>query len=137
MCRKSFRRPCWADKIIERLLYTDPQTGEHIRHRTGSAVLQKQKRLVLDLNGRIDPTRIEDYIASGGYTSLAKVLPVMTPEQIIAEVKASGLRGRGGAGFSTGMKWELCRQQRPEGRRRAISFATPTKATRALSWTAR
>jgi len=70
---------------------------------------QKQKRLVLDLNGRIDPTKIEDYIALGGYSSLVKAITTMLPEQIIVEIKASGLRGRGGAGFSTGLKWELCR----------------------------
>jgi NADH-quinone oxidoreductase subunit F len=95
-------------KTIERLLYTDPQTGEHIHREPDLPFYQKQKRLVLDFNGRIDPTKIEDYIALGGYKSLAKALTEMTPEQIIAEVKKSGLRGRGGAGFSTGTKWELC-----------------------------
>jgi NADH-quinone oxidoreductase subunit F len=96
-------------KIIERLLYTDPQTGGHIRLEPDLPFYQKQKRLVLDFNGRIDPTKMEDYIALGGYTSLVKALTTMTPEKIIAEVKASGLRGRGGAGFPTGMKWEMCR----------------------------
>lgn len=96
-------------QIIDRLLYTDPQTGEHVRLEPALPFYQKQKRLVLDLNGRIDPTKIEDYISLGGYASLAKALSSYKPEQIIAEIKASGLRGRGGAGFSTGMKWELCR----------------------------
>lgn len=96
-------------KIIENLLYTDPQTGEHIHTEPDLPFYQKQKRLVLDFNGRIDPTRLEDYISLGGYSALVKVLTSMRPEQVIAEVKASGLRGRGGAGFSTGQKWELCR----------------------------
>ncbi len=97
-------------KTIDRLLYTDPQTGRHIHLEPDLPFYQKQKRLVLDFNGRIDPTRIEDYAALGGYASLAKCLHTMTPEQVIAEVKASGLRGRGGAGFSAGTKWDLCRQ---------------------------
>ena len=94
--------------IIERLLYTDPQTGQHIHLEPDLPFYRKQKRLVLDFNGRIDGTRIEDYAALGGYCALAKVLGSMTPEQIIAEVKISGLRGRGGAGFPTGLKWEIC-----------------------------
>ena len=96
-------------KIIDRLIYTDPQTGAHVHHEPDLPFYQKQKRLVLDLNGRIDPTKIEDYIALGGYSSLVKAITTMQPEQIIVEIKASGLRGRGGAGFSTGLKWELCR----------------------------
>ena len=96
-------------KTVERLLYTDPQTGEHIRLEPDLPFYQKQKRLVLDLNGKIDPTRLEDYVALGGYASLAHVLEDFTPEQVIAEIKKSGLRGRGGAGFATGTKWQLCR----------------------------
>ena len=60
--------------------------------------------------GIIDPERLEDYAATGGYLGLATVLAEMTPEQVIAEMKASGLRGRGGAGFLTGQKWDLCRR---------------------------
>jgi NADH:ubiquinone oxidoreductase subunit F (NADH-binding)/(2Fe-2S) ferredoxin len=97
-------------RIIERLLYTDPLTGQNIHLEPDLPFYQRQKRLVLDFNGRIDPTKIEDYIALGGYTALAKVLTSLTPEQVIAEVKAAGLRGRGGAGFSTGAKWDLCRK---------------------------
>lgn len=70
----------------------------------------RQYFLVLRHRGKIDPENIEDYIAQGGYSALAKVLTSMTPEQVIAEVKASGLRGRGGGGFPTGIKWETCRQ---------------------------
>ena len=97
-------------ETLERLLYTDPHTGQHIHTEPELPFYQKQKRLVLNLNGRIDPTRLEDYVALGGYASLAQVLNGMTPEQIIAQVKASGLRGRGGAGFPAGQKWEICRK---------------------------
>ena len=97
-------------QTIERLLYTDPHTGQHIHTEPDLPFYKKQKRLVLNLNGRIDPTSLEDYVALGGYASLAKALSMMTPEQIIAEVKASGLRGRGGAGFPAGQKWEICRK---------------------------
>ena len=95
--------------IVERLLYTDPQTGQHICLEPDLPFYRKQKRLVLNFNGRIDPTRIEDYVALGGYQALAKVIGSMTPEHIIAEVRLSGLRGRGGAGFPAGLKWEICR----------------------------
>jgi NADH-quinone oxidoreductase subunit F len=95
-------------EVIERLLYTDPQTGQHIRLEPDLPFYKRQRRQVLDFNGRIDPTRIEDYVALGGYAALTKALQSMTPEDVIAEVKASGLRGRGGAGFLTGLKWELC-----------------------------
>ncbi|MBN1887951.1 MAG: FAD-dependent oxidoreductase [Thermoflexales bacterium] len=96
-------------ETIERLLYTDPQTGQHIHTEPDLPFYQKQKRLVLGMNGRIDPTRIQDYVALGGYTALAKAL-ALRPEDIIVELKAAGLRGRGGAGFPTGLKWELCRK---------------------------
>jgi NADH-quinone oxidoreductase subunit F len=96
-------------RTIERLLYTDPLTGQHIHTEPELPFYQKQMRLVLDYNGRIDPKRIQDYVALGGYTALAKVIEGMTPEQVIAEVKAAGLRGRGGAGFPAGLKWELAR----------------------------
>ena len=66
--------------ILERLLYTDPQTGQHIQLEPDLPFYRKQKRLVLELNGRIDPTRIEDYVALGGYGALAKALSSMTPE---------------------------------------------------------
>ncbi|HEX9074870.1 MAG TPA: NAD(P)H-dependent oxidoreductase subunit E, partial [Anaerolineae bacterium] len=98
-------------KTIERLLYTDPQSGEKIEREQDVPFYRHQYRLVLDLNGELDPSRIDEYVARGGYASLARVLACMPPERVISEIKASGLRGRGGAGFSTGTKWELCRQQ--------------------------
>lgn len=67
----------------------------------------KQEKVVLKLAGHMDPEDIHEYIANGGYLALEKVLKTMTPEQVVQEIKKSGLRGRGGGGFSTGMKWEL------------------------------
>lgn len=104
------RRTLAGGELIERLVYHDPQTGAQIHTEPNLPFYKKQKRLLLNLNGRIDPKRIQDYIALGGYSSLAHALAELTPEQIIGEIKASGLRGRGGAGFSTGIKWELCRK---------------------------
>ena len=67
----------------------------------------KQEKVVLKNAGHIDPEDIEEYIARGGYLALEKALKTMTPQQVVEEIKKSGLRGRGGGGFSTGMKWEL------------------------------
>jgi NADH-quinone oxidoreductase subunit F len=97
------------DRVVERLLYTDPQTQQKIVRHDEIPFYKFQYRIALRNNGRIDPTRIEDYIASGGYAALAKALSTMTPEQIISEVEKSGLRGRGGGGFPTGRKWRSCR----------------------------
>ena len=98
-----------GNSIAERLLYTDPTTGRKIEHQQEVPFYQKQERIIFGSNGEIDPTSIEDYIAIGGYSALAKALFEMTPEQIIEEVKHSNLRGRGGGGFPTGTKWESCR----------------------------
>ena len=102
-------RTAARNEIIDRLLYTDPITGEKIAHEHDVPFYARQTRHLLDLNGLIDPTSIEDYIAAGGYAALAKVLDNMSPEAVIDEVTKSGLRGRGGAGFPTGIKWKLCR----------------------------
>ncbi|HLA97080.1 MAG TPA: NuoF family protein [Anaerolineales bacterium] len=96
-------------EIIEHLLYEDPLTGEKIIHITDVPFYKEQTRILLKDSGLIDPYKIEDYIAVGGFRALEKALTEMTPEQIIAEIKRSGLRGRGGGGFPTGVKWELCR----------------------------
>ena len=98
-----------GDGIVERLLYEHPQTGEKLAHEKEIPFYALQKRVVLSLNGKIDPFSLDDYLAHGGYTALAKVLKAADPEAVIAEIEKSGLRGRGGAGFSTGKKWRLCR----------------------------
>ncbi|MBI4495345.1 MAG: 4Fe-4S binding protein [Deltaproteobacteria bacterium] len=97
-------------KVVERLLYTDPQTQEKIIRHDQVPFYRHQVRIALRHNGRIDPTDIRDYIAEGGYAGLAKVLGEMTPEEVIEIVERSGLRGRGGGGFPTGKKWRSCRE---------------------------
>ncbi len=97
-------------KVIKRLLYEDPVKNEKVIHEDQVNFYKKQQRLIFGNNGKIDPTNITDYIAIGGYTSLSKVLASISPEQIIEEITASGLRGRGGGGFFTGKKWWYCRQ---------------------------
>jgi NADH:ubiquinone oxidoreductase subunit F (NADH-binding)/(2Fe-2S) ferredoxin/Pyruvate/2-oxoacid:ferredoxin oxidoreductase delta subunit len=96
-------------KVVERLLYTDPSTNEKIIHESDIPFYKNQKRLVFGSNGKIDPKSIDDYLALGGYSALAKALFQMTPEQVLEEVKKSNLRGRGGGGFPTGRKWETTR----------------------------
>jgi len=95
--------------IIERLLYVDPVTNEKIVYEADVPFYKRQTRNILGVNGEIDPTNIEDYIAIGGYSALSKVLFHMAPEEIIEEVKRSGLRGRSGGGFPAARKWESCR----------------------------
>jgi NADH-quinone oxidoreductase subunit F len=96
-------------KIIDRLLYIDPASGQEFIHEFEIPFYKKQKRLLLGNNSKIDPNNIEDYIALGGYSALAEVLLDRSPEQVIEEVKRSGLRGRGGGGFPAGRKWQSCR----------------------------
>jgi len=96
--------------IVDKLLYHDPETGRKIIHESDVPFYKKQKRLLLGNNSRLDPNNIEDYLALGGYAALSKALSEMSPEEIIAEIKKSSLRGRGGGGFPTGIKWESCRQ---------------------------
>uniref|UniRef100_UPI00064FE4DB NADH-ubiquinone oxidoreductase-F iron-sulfur binding region domain-containing protein n=1 Tax=Candidatus Methanoperedens nitratireducens TaxID=1392998 RepID=UPI00064FE4DB len=96
-------------KPVERLLYRDPVTGEKKIHETDIPFYQKQMRLTIGNNTAIDPASISDYLATGGYSALAKVLYGMAPEAVIEEIKRSGLRGRGGGGFPTGVKWESTR----------------------------
>jgi NADH:ubiquinone oxidoreductase subunit F (NADH-binding)/(2Fe-2S) ferredoxin/Pyruvate/2-oxoacid:ferredoxin oxidoreductase delta subunit len=96
-------------KVIDRLLYTDPNTGEKAVHEYEIPFYKNQMRLLIGNNIKIDPKSIDDYLALGGYSALAKVLSQMTSEQVLEEVKKSNLRGRGGGGFPTGRKWEECR----------------------------
>jgi NADH-quinone oxidoreductase subunit F len=94
--------------VVSRLLFTDRATGARVTHENDVPFYKKQKRLIIGNNGSIDPTLVDDYLAIGGYGALGKALK-MQPDQIIDEVKKSGLRGRGGAGFPTGSKWETTR----------------------------
>ena len=93
---------------VEKLLYVDPDTKKHISDSKHMGFYQKQMRIALRNCGFIDPENIEESIARGAYEGLGKVLSDMTPAECINVVKQSGLRGRGGAGFPTGLKWELC-----------------------------
>ena len=93
---------------VERLFYKDPLTGEAIPCYRDIPFYSRQERSILRNCGNISPEEIDDYIAAGGYEAIKKVLQGMRPEQIVEEVKKSGLRGRGGGGFSTGTKWEFC-----------------------------
>jgi NADH-quinone oxidoreductase subunit F len=97
-------------KILEHLLYEDAITKRKVTSEKDIPFYKAQNRLVLGNNGQIEPTKIEDYIGIGGHQALPKALFEMKPEQIIDEIKASALRGRGGAGFPTGKKWEDCRK---------------------------
>ncbi|GAB4548094.1 MAG: NADH-quinone oxidoreductase subunit NuoF [Anaerolineae bacterium] len=99
-----------AGRVIEELLYVDPASGRRILHEGDIPFYSRQTRRVMALNGKIDPRRIEDYVANGGYLALGKALFEMEAEEIIEEVSRSQLRGRGGAGFPTGAKWKLCRR---------------------------
>jgi len=96
-------------RIVERLLYKEPLTHEKIPSYSEIGFYKKQQRVVLANCGHINPEVIEEYIAEGGYEALARALTEMTPEQVVADVKKSGLRGRGGGGFPTGMKWDFTR----------------------------
>ena len=99
-------------KIIPGLLYKDPRTGETAVAEDGIGFYRKQKRLLLADNALIDPTDLNDYFAIGGYGSLLRALTGLKPEDVIETVKKSGLRGRGGAGFPTGLKWESARRSK-------------------------
>ncbi|UCE64391.1 MAG: 4Fe-4S binding protein, partial [Nitrospirota bacterium] len=101
-------------KVVERLLYTDPETDEKIIHESDIPFYKHQERLVFGSNGSIDPKSIDDYLAIGGYSALSKALSEMTAEQVLEEVKKSNLRGRGGGGFPAGRKWEGSRNAAEE-----------------------
>jgi NADP-reducing hydrogenase subunit HndC len=99
---------------VTRLLYKDPVSKESISDSKHMDFFKKQLRIVLRNCGFINPENIDEYIAREGYQALGKVLTEMTPEQVIKDVKDSGQRGRGGAGFSTGLKWELARKNQSD-----------------------
>lgn len=92
---------------VDRLLYINPETEQHVSDSKHMGFYRKQLRIALRNCGFIDPENIEEYISRDGYAALAKCLTEMTPAQVIEEIKKSGLRGRGGGGFPTGLKWEI------------------------------
>ncbi|WP_227764713.1 NADH-quinone oxidoreductase subunit NuoF [Zhaonella formicivorans] len=94
-------------EVVERLLFKDPVTQEPVKTYKDITFYKLQQRNVLKNCGHIDPENIDHYLANEGYEGLRKALTSMSREEVIAEVKKSGLRGRGGAGFPTGMKWEF------------------------------
>jgi len=96
-------------KPVERLLYVDPTTNKPVIHYKDISFYRKQQRSILHYCGVIDPEDITDYVGIGGYSALQKALSKMNPDEIISEIKKSGLRGLGGAGFLTGRKWESCK----------------------------
>lgn len=97
---------------VERLMYTPPAEEFAVPKVSDIGFFSKQRLIALRNRGMIDPEQIDEYIARDGYTALAKALTRMKPVRIIEEIKASGLRGRGGAGFPTGRKWELARSSK-------------------------
>lgn len=103
-----------SGQIVTEKTYKDKKTGEYIPFLKDIDFFKKQVKIVLKNCGNIDYSSIEQYIANDGYMALAKVLTEMSPETVIQEVKASGLRGRGGAGFPTGVKWEAGRNAKSD-----------------------
>lgn len=100
-----------AGGFAEELLYRDPQTQRPCYHRDEIPFFKHQQRTILGLSQQIDPTRIYDYLMHDGYLALDKALSSGSPAWILQEVKDAGLRGRGGGGFPTGLKWEMLARQ--------------------------
>ena len=97
------------DERVERLLLIDQVTQQRVGKLSEIGFFAKQNRIVLQNCGIIDPQKIEEYTSRKGYLALQKALKEMSQDEVLEEVKASGLRGRGGAGFPTGLKWGFCR----------------------------
>ena len=97
-------------RIVRRLLYEEPGTAEVVETQEAMTFFSRQERIALRNTGVIDPLNIDEYIARDGYAALGKALTEMKPEEIVDTLKRAGLRGRGGAGFPTGIKWDLTRK---------------------------
>jgi len=95
---------------VKKLLYSGPEKKAAIPALKDIPFFSKQKLVVLRNRGLVDPDKIDDYIAVDGYSALAKALTQMKPDEVVAEIKRSGLRGRGGGGFPAGIKWETCKK---------------------------
>jgi NADH-quinone oxidoreductase subunit F/NADP-reducing hydrogenase subunit HndC len=98
-------------RVLDKFLYREPLSEESVPSYDQISFFNKQNRQVLKNCGFIDPEDINQYIACNGYQAVAKALKSMTPQEVVAEVKKSGLRGRGGGGFLTGLKWEFCARE--------------------------
>ena len=96
-------------KPVERLLYKDPVSGARVLHEDEVPFYRRQQRILFGNNGQIDPKDIRDYVRVGGYAALAKALATLSAPEVVDMVSRSGLRGRGGAGFPTGVKWQALR----------------------------
>ena len=107
--KEIFEKHIMNDEVVDRLLYVEPVTQKSMHDSLEMPFYRRQMRVALRHCGLIDPEIIEEYIGVGGYQSMAKVITQMTPEEAIEIMKQSGLGGRGGAGFSTGRKWEFGR----------------------------
>ncbi|MBR6742398.1 MAG: NAD(P)H-dependent oxidoreductase subunit E, partial [Clostridia bacterium] len=103
-------------RIVKRLAYDETVKTDEILSLNETAFYKKQKRIALRNCGVIDPENIDEYIGTDGYQALGKVLTEMKPQEVIDLIKASGLRGRGGAGFTTGLKWQFAANQ-PAGKK--------------------
>jgi NADH-quinone oxidoreductase subunit F len=99
-------------ELVKSLIYKDPASKKKITFEKDIPFYKLQQRVIFGNNGIIDPTSIEDYIEVGGYSALEKAFFDLKPKKIIDEIKSAGLRGRGGGGFPTGIKWETCRRQK-------------------------
>lgn len=106
-CKEIVNEHVLKGRKVMRLLYVDPVTKQHVSDSKHMGFYQKQLRIALRNCGFIDPENIDEYIARDGYAALGKALTEMTPQQVIDLIKKSGLRGRGGGGFPTGLKWEI------------------------------
>jgi len=109
--RDIVQRHLLGGRVVERLCYRDPQTGAPVPKLADIPFFARQQKLVLRNCGTIDFRSLEEYIAGGGYRAAHKALTTMNPEEVVAEITASGLRGRGGGGFPTGLKWKLAAAQ--------------------------
>ena len=118
-------------RVVQRLLYKEPDSKERYRSLMDIDFYKRQKRIALRNCGIINPEIIEEYIANDGYAALAKALTDMKPQEVIDEVKKSGLRGRGGGGFPTGIKWQFAANA--EGDIKYV-VCNGTKVTRVPSW---
>jgi NADH:ubiquinone oxidoreductase subunit F (NADH-binding)/(2Fe-2S) ferredoxin/NAD-dependent dihydropyrimidine dehydrogenase PreA subunit len=113
-CEEIVKEHVLKGRKVSRLLYEDPETKKHIEDSKHMGFYQKQLRIALRNCGFIDPENIDEYIARDGYAAIAKILENMSPQEAIDELKKSGLRGRGGGGFPTGLKWEFASKNKAD-----------------------